>query len=398
MEKSKKIEIVGAGPAGLVAALSLRKAGLRVRIYEERDDVGHRFGGDFQGIENWSEKEDVLDQLRKIGVEINFHCVPFHGGVVYGPDRERLEVNSDTPLFYLVRRGQVAGSLDQGLKAQALDAGVEILFGRRMEKIAPGTITAVGPKGADAIAKGVTFDTNLPDQALGIFDDRLSPGAYSYFIVCRGRATLASVLVRDYKDVNIYFDRTVAAFRELIPFEMRNPREFGGFGNFFLRSREEHGRHLYVGESAGFQDFLWGFGMRYAMMSGYLAAQSIIHGKNYDRLWQKNLLPQLRASLINRALVDRLGNTVYRHFIKRSTMASDPRGCMRRLYEWSPWKWLLYPYAINHFNSRVKDERCNHTDSCDCVWCRCQRKNVKHKTIFKAEPKRYRKIKEGVEP
>ncbi len=377
MENSKTVEIVGAGPAGLVAALALRKAGLRVRIYEERDDVGHRFNGDFQGIENWSEKGDVLDQLREIGVDINFHCVPFYGGVVYGPDRERIEVKNDTPLFYLVRRGQVDGSLEQGLKAQALDAGVEILFGTRMEKIAPGTITAVGPKGADAIAKGVTFDTNLPDQSIGIFDDRLSPGAYSYFLVCGGKATLATVLIRDYSHVNVCFDKTVKAYRDLLSFEMKNPREFGGFGNFFLRSREEHGGHLYVGESAGFQDFLWGFGMRYAMMSGYLAAQSIIHGKNYDRLWRKNLQPQLRASLINRAVVDRLGNSLYKKFIRRLSAAGDARDNLRTLYAWSSWKWLLYPYAVSHFKSRVKDERCGHTDTCDCVWCRCQRKTVK---------------------
>ena len=398
MDRPKPIEIVGAGPAGLVAALSLRKAGFRVRVYEERDDVGHRFSGDFQGIENWSEKEDALDQLRKMGVEINFHCVPFYEGVIYGPGRERIEVKTDMPLFYLVHRGRSDGSLDQGLKAQALDVGVEILFGRRIEKIGPGTITAVGPKGADVIAKGVTFDTDLPDQSICIFDDRLSPGAYSYLLFCGGKATLATVLTRDYSNVNIYFDRTVKAFHDLLSFEMKNPREFGGFGNFFLRSNEEHGGHLYVGESAGFQDFLWGFGMRYAMMSGYLAAQSIIQGKNYDQLWQKNILPQLRASLINRALVDRLGDTIYRYFIKRSTLPDDARGCMHRVYAWSPWKWLLYPYAVSHFHSRVKDERCRHTDSCDCVWCRCQRKTVRHGTISNAEPKHYLKIKEEVKP
>ncbi|MFQ5432275.1 MAG: NAD(P)/FAD-dependent oxidoreductase [Nitrospinota bacterium] len=378
MEKSKTVEIVGAGPAGLVAALSLRKAGLRVRIYEERDDVGHRFNGDFQGIENWSEKEDVQDQLRKIGVEINFHCVPFYGGVVYGPDREKIEIKNDKPLFYLVRRGRVSDSLEQGLKAQALDAGVEIVFGKRIEKIEPGTITAIGPKGADAIAKGVTFETNLPDQSIGIFDDRLSPGAYSYFLICGGKATLATVLIRDYSDVNIYFQKTVKAFKELLSFEMKNPREFGGFGNFFLRPKEEHGGHLYVGESAGFQDFLWGFGMRYAMTSGYLAAQSIIHEKNYDGLWRKTLRPRLRASMINRVLVDRLGNALYRRFIRRFSKAGSAKDYLLGVYAWSPWKWLLYPYAISHYHSRVKDERCNHTDSCDCVWCRCQRKTVKN--------------------
>ena len=377
MDKSETVEIVGAGPAGLVAALSLRKAGLRVRVYEERDDVGHRFNGDFQGIENWSEKEDVLNQLRDIGVEINFHCVPFHGGVVYGPERERVVMKADRPFYYLVRRGMVDDSLDQGLKAQALDAGVEIHFGKRIDKIGPKTITAIGPKGADAIAKGVTFTTDLPDQSIGIFDDRLSPGAYSYFLVCRGRATLATVLARDYTEVNNCFDKTLKAYRDLLSFEMKNPREFGGYGNFFLWPREEHGGHLYVGESAGFQDFLWGFGMRYAMMSGYLAAQSIIHGKNYDQLWQTTLRPRLRASMINRVVVDRLGNRLYRRFIRRLSATEDARDYLRMVYDWSPWKWLLYPYAVRHFHSRVRNERCRHTETCDCVWCRCQKKTVK---------------------
>ena len=38
---------------------------------------------------------------------------------------------------------------------------------------------------------------------------------------------------------------------------------------------------------------LWGFGMRYAMISGYLAALSIIENKNYKRLIKKSISKRL---------------------------------------------------------------------------------------------------------
>ena len=37
---NREIEIVGAGPAGLVAAINLAKAGCNVTVYEEKPDVG----------------------------------------------------------------------------------------------------------------------------------------------------------------------------------------------------------------------------------------------------------------------------------------------------------------------------------------------------------------------
>jgi flavin-dependent dehydrogenase len=41
-----------AGPAGLAAALTLARAGVLTVVHEIRHDVGARFHGDFQGIEN----------------------------------------------------------------------------------------------------------------------------------------------------------------------------------------------------------------------------------------------------------------------------------------------------------------------------------------------------------
>lgn len=367
------VKIVGAGPAGLVAAITLQKAGYQARVYEARQDVGLRFHGDFQGIENWSLEEDVVEQLAGMGITVNFRCAPFYGGTFYGPDRERVKVRSDMPLFYLVRRGSAEDSIDQGLKAQALAAGVEIVFGERVEKLPGPAITATGPKGADAIARGVLFETDLPDQTIAILDDRLAPGGYAYLLVHQGLATMATCLFREYGREKECFERMQDAFQSLLSFKMVNAREFGGFGNFFLRKGEQHGGHLYAGESAGFQDFLWGFGMRYAMTSGYLSAQSMIRGDSYDRLWREQLRPRLRASMINRVLVDRLGHRAYRYIIRRLGREGDVRGPMRRIYEWSPWKGLLLPYAHWHYHSRVKDEQCRHAEDCDCVWCKCRR-------------------------
>ncbi|MBI2959234.1 MAG: NAD(P)-binding protein, partial [Betaproteobacteria bacterium] len=61
---SQVLQVVGAGPAGLAAAITLARAGCRVIVHEAQREVGYRFGGDLQGLENWSTKGDVLDALR----------------------------------------------------------------------------------------------------------------------------------------------------------------------------------------------------------------------------------------------------------------------------------------------------------------------------------------------
>src|SRR3972149_2183020 len=111
---AKDIEIVGAGPAGLTAAINLARAGYKITVYEEKPDVGHRFHGDFQGLENWSSEEDAAVLLERLGIQINYTCQPYSELTVFDANLNKRIIQSQRPLFYLVQRGGWAGGLGHG--------------------------------------------------------------------------------------------------------------------------------------------------------------------------------------------------------------------------------------------------------------------------------------------
>jgi flavin-dependent dehydrogenase len=368
----REIDVVGAGPAGLVAAINLALAGFAVTLHESAPSVGHRFNGDFQGIENWTTKEDVRNFLKRINVEINFRFEPYRGGIFYSPNLKRREIRTREPLFYLVERGEKQGCMDLGLLQQAQEVGVRLRLNARSWSVDRGGIIAVGPRAADVVAKGIVFDIDAKDEAYAIVDDRIAPKGYAYLLINRKKATLATVIYRDFRNEKTYFQRTLETFQKLVPAAMRNVREFGGYGNFFLRPTAVEGKKIYLGESAGFQDALFGFGMRYAMTSGFLAAQSIIRGSSYDDLWKEKLLPLLRASASNRMIYEFLGNRGYEFAFKRIANRADFRDALGRQYNPSLWKTGLFPLALLLGNLlkriKVEDKSCHHED-CSCVWC-----------------------------
>ena len=148
---------------------------------------------------------------------------------------------------------------------------------------------------------------------------------------------------------------------------MRDPRPFGGYANFRLPRTAVQGGHLVIGEQAGFQDALAGFGMRYALHSGILAARSLLEGQDYTRLWRRELLPFLRTAVSNRFIFNMLGERGWRWAL-RGLSRSAPTTKLWRLYRPSVLTRLVYPIARLRYRAWLRDTSCDHVD-CGCVWC-----------------------------
>lgn len=364
------VTVVGAGPAGLACAIALARAGWPVVVREWHRHVGGRFHGDFQGLENWSDEQDVLEELAAAGIQATFEHHAVSQGTVYDSRGKCYRAQGRQPLFYLVRRGAAEGCLDYGLLRQAVEAGVDVRFGERAGAAQGTTVLAIGPRVADAIAVGYVFETDMPDGSLVILDNRVAPLGYAYLLIHGGRGTVATCLFTGFKRQAEYLARTVTAFRERVGLDMRDPRPFGGFANFRLPQTAEQGGHPVIGEQAGFQDALAGFGMRYAIKSGLLAARSILDGADYTSLWHRELRPLLRVGIVNRFLFNLVGEPGWRAAAKRLSQG-DTRSVLRRFYRPSALSRLLFPVAWLRYRAPLRDRSCDHVD-CHCVWCECQ--------------------------
>ena len=365
------VHIVGAGPAGLAGALTVAHAGRQAVIHEQRSDVGGRFHGDLQAVENWTTNADALEELAAMGIKPNLGVRAFHEVTFFDPTGREYPSRSSDPLFYLVRRGPGSGTLDTALKQQALSAGVEIRFREPCARLPEGGIVAGGPRAADAIAIGFTFETDRADAAFGVLSESLAPKGYAYLLICGGRGTVATCLFDDFHREKMYLERTVEFFQRRAGLAMREPVRFGGAGNVMLPKTARQGGILFAGEAAGFQDALWGFGIRIGMLSGHLAARALLARcpESYDRAWRKRLGGVLKTSLVNRYAFARMGDRGYAKLVRSIGRMRDTRRWLFRHYSPSVAKVLLYPLARCRVRSRRGPPGCG-VATCDCTWCR----------------------------
>jgi len=369
---AQPIHIVGAGPAGLAAALTIAVAGGRAVVHEQRTDVGGRFQGDLQGIENWTTAGDVLEELASVtGADLTGMARPVREGVFFDPPGREYRYRSPEPLFYLVRRGPGPGTLDDALKSAAVTAGVEIRFQEPWTRLSEGGIVAGGPRAADVVAVGYVFETDRADGVYGVLSDRLAPKGYAYLLVCAGRGTVATCLFGDFAREAEYLDRTVAFFRDRAGLQMRQAVRFGGAGNILLPRTARQGRILFAGEAAGFQDALWGFGIRIGMISGHLAARALLDcvPERYDHAWRRRLGGLLRASLVNRYAFSRMGDAGYGRLMRSIATMADARLWLRRHYSPTLWKRFAFPLVRWLVLSHREPPACD-WPTCDRIWCR----------------------------
>jgi flavin-dependent dehydrogenase len=372
MTERRLIRIAGAGPSGLSAAITLARAGWEVEVHEAKRDVGIRFIGDLQIIEGSSEREPVLDFLDRIGIERNFYFRPATYATFYDHRRKKREIRSETPFGYFIRRGAEEGTLDRGLLAQAQAAGAKVIFNSRL---APedADILATGPAAPDGLAREMTWKTSDPERVEVIFNHKLSPGGYSYLFILDGIATFGCAIVSDFKRIDEFFDHSLAEAKAANPFEMPADARVGySYMNFHLKDHAMLGDSMIVGEAAGFQDYLFGLGIRYALTSGNLAARAIIEDRSYDELWGDLLRTKQETSLVNRFLYEAGGNFGLAMFVRRAGMARDFNSYLAKWHKSAWWKRLLSPLVRRmwHHSGRCLHKPNDH-------WCRSRDTGMK---------------------
>jgi flavin-dependent dehydrogenase len=350
----KTIGIAGGGISGLTAAIHLAKNGFPVKVYEKGRDVASRFTAEFQGLENWSTEEDVLALLKRIGISPDFFSRPFHEIEAIDDLEQRHTVRTDGRAgIYLVKRGREPDSIDQYLKKTALELGVEIQFGQSPEDREV-QILAKGPQSVRSVAYGMRADVDHGDRVAVLLDNRIAPKCYAYLIILDGKMVLASTLMTEFDRGKDCLSATLERVKRMLGVDPKGARPLRGCFDFGLRASYVVDGRLLVGECGGFQDYLFGFGMRYALLSGHLAARSIIEGLNYDQLVQQEIEKPLRSSLVNRYVFEKLGNWGYRRLVHRWDKSDDVLGLMKKWYGWRVHKGLLLPLAVRWLDKKER--------------------------------------------
>ena len=373
MQSDGLIRIAGAGPSGLAAAIALARAGRAVEVHEAKRDVGTRFIGDLQIIEGASETEPVPDFLDRLGIERNFYFRAANWATFYDHRSVGRVIRSAEPYGWFIHRGAEEGTLDRGLLAQAQGAGAKVFFNSRLSPD-QADIVATGPASPDGLAKEMTWKVADADELVDVyFNHKLAPGGYSYLFILDGIATFGCAIVADFKQIDSYFDHSLVAAQRVHHFDVPADARTGySYMNFHLKRQATANGTRFVGEAAGFQDYLFGLGIRYALTSGALAARSILEERDFDELWKAELGPKQETSLVNRFLYESGGNFGLSMFVRQAARAKDFHHYLSGWHRTRWWKTLLSPMIRLVWKH---DGRCQHKPGVH--WCRSRDTEMK---------------------
>ena len=283
------IKILGAGISGLSAAITLAKNGYNVEVFEKNSQAGGRFKRDFQGLRNFGSKNiDSIKEFEKFGFRIKSYKKLMRI-VRYSRSHSVEVVSKNKPIYYLVLRGKNKNSIDSQLTNLAVNHGANISYNTNLN-ISEADIVAIGPSRADSLAYGgIYYDVSIDNTGYVFLDKKYSPNGYFYALPGEKKGEMEVVNATFGPAVNmqtlkaLYNKATLEnkILKDLLDGATRKTVQ-GGIGCCTLLNRPyQHGRY-YVGEAAGLQDVTAGFGIRYAVISGYLAAQCIIGSEDYN--------------------------------------------------------------------------------------------------------------------
>ncbi len=348
-------------------------------MHEKNATVGARFIGDFQVIEDASDPaEDVPAMFARLGLSAP-PWRPATNAEFFDAKLRRTEIRSRRPYGWFVTRGPGEGTLDRTLLEAAQAAGVEVRFRSRLEPRDAGLV-ATGPQTPDGLARETTFATDGRDRVRVLFDNGVAPLGYAYLFTLGGRGTIGCAILEDFPRIDAHFERSLARLLEIEKVPMEDRRDAYSFMNFALGEGARRDGRDAVGESGAFQDYLFGLGMRYAILSGSLAAEAILRGGSFQELQRARFRKQQQVSVVNRFLYEAGGDLGLSLFTRQAARV-DFRDFLASWYRPSPWRLALLPLVTRLWKNRG---RCAHR--LEEHWCRVREKEIRAPELGRIPP------------
>jgi flavin-dependent dehydrogenase len=302
------IRIAGGGLSGLSAAKTLAEAGKRVEVFEKNSEVGSR-ELEVKALRNYGEGDrNVLQMIRKdYGIDIRPDKEIYRVDK-YTPSLHKTTVVSDhEPILYTVKCGSQKDSLHSQLLKSAERAGARIRY-RSNLRDRDADIVATGPHRNDALVVGGVYDNVEADpyKVHMFYNNRYSPNGYICLLPHeKHEFTILSVAFFTDKTNSQLMDMLESAYTENeVLSQMMDSSNLvhpiSGHFSFDIPRRKLTRNRIHVGEKGGFQDFSRAFGVKQALVSGYLGAKSIVDGHSFHDLISDHLFHDIKESFKNR--------------------------------------------------------------------------------------------------
>jgi len=325
-----EVVIVGAGLAGLTAAISCARAGHEVRVLEKYKQVG--------GAPDHHPSIDMTPMLPdRMGKFLGLDLKPPHVTptaslrfIAYGKNHEV----PGAPLFLQsVERGARESSLETHLFKVAQDCGVRFEFNwslrsqKDVVELPPGSIIATGLHHEPYLALGIPRQDMYgfagkglcdgPPRGAAWFDPII--GEYSFFTNSNG---VSFAMAFDRRPISRQSqERFIMLLKRNLDVELKGWHTFeAAVGVKQLDNpRLFSGRYILAGTLSGIQDPFFFFGVHASLLSGTIAAQAVDDKASaWDRF--KKLSSVYKYTYIARRLFDPLPHAVRKPLLRTFVM------------------------------------------------------------------------------
>jgi digeranylgeranylglycerophospholipid reductase len=374
--------VVGAGPAGSVAALYSSKRGLKTFLIEGNNKIGAYIN---------TRIDSSLDfGLTTIIKEMNLKTENLvYKSKWHSPSRHSFTLHSTTGEYYF-KRGLDPDSFESSTVNNAIKNGctlflngiiekinkegerfTEVILSRGAERMVIKPEIIIAADGGNSlfhryvdkqfinenrVAYGVTGkDFIKPDTSEIYFDAELAPGGYFYIVTCLSGISSAGIVFDSNKmkqSAGKYFNAFLSKNHPIADMIKSSTNKFEGEGHLFKLNQHTKDNLLLVGDAAGLVDPLMGYGMMPAIVSGYYAgkysAEAIKKGdyavlKKYEREVRERFNP--RMSYVFRRIFQSMDNKDFDLLIKMANELKE-RTDVDRLISQHPTHGLFHALGV----------------------------------------------------